>query len=334
VAQAAESALKDLDPQTEVPVVRRVFERLVRLGDGPATRRRVSLEALETSAPGRVGRVVDQFVSARLLTVSEGSVELAHEALVDEWQTLREWLERARIEQRVGQGLEQAAGEWATGGRDPALVFRGGRLDGARAWAEGRLGELSVEARQFLLHSLLVDGRDAGALAAQMPAGEVTALGRQLLARPTVPSGGSARGCSGCCPLTRPARSTRCWSSGSWPTRSRPRPTRPPERSGGAGRSSGWPASWNAGTPRPSGRASPGRSATCATGRKVRPPPGWRSASAAGGGQARGGAPAGVGRARPLRPGGGLRLCGAAGRLPPDRHPDAAPALLQRCDAG
>ena len=51
-------------------------------------------------------------VDARLLTVSEGAVELSHEALLREWPRYRAWLEEDRVGRRLHSHLSGAAAEW------------------------------------------------------------------------------------------------------------------------------------------------------------------------------------------------------------------------------
>ena len=62
-------------------------------------------------------------------------MEVAHEALIREWPTLREWLEEDREGLRVHRHLTEAAGVGAAGTR-PASCTAGrgwpGRLSGSR----------------------------------------------------------------------------------------------------------------------------------------------------------------------------------------------------------
>jgi hypothetical protein len=48
--------------------------------------------------------VVDALAAARLLTLDEGTVELAHEALIREWPRLRAWIDDER------EALSRSAG--------------------------------------------------------------------------------------------------------------------------------------------------------------------------------------------------------------------------------
>ena len=80
--------------------------------------------------------VIDLLADARLLTVSAGTVEFAHEALLREWPRLRDWIEEDREDLRVHRSLSSAAQEWLRLGRDEGALYRGARLAEARGWAE------------------------------------------------------------------------------------------------------------------------------------------------------------------------------------------------------
>ena len=75
--------------------------------------------------------------SSRLLTVSDGAVEVAHEALLREWPRLRGWLEEDAEGRRLHRHLTQAARDWGDGGRDRGELYRGARLASALEWRAG-----------------------------------------------------------------------------------------------------------------------------------------------------------------------------------------------------
>ena len=86
--------------------------------------------------------VLDELTDSRLLTVSEGEVEVAHEALLREWPRLRGWLEDDAEGRRLHRNLRTAASEWDAGGRDRGELYRGARLAAARDWAADHDPEL------------------------------------------------------------------------------------------------------------------------------------------------------------------------------------------------
>ncbi len=133
---------------------------------GEPTRRRV--ERRDLAAEERL--IIDAFVEARLLTSSgsssdrdgsEGTVDVAHEALLRQWPPLRtaideahEWLER-RSE------LDRLAADWEQSGRDESFLLRGGRLAVFDRWAGEREQELGPLERCFLDSSRELAARES-----------------------------------------------------------------------------------------------------------------------------------------------------------------------------
>jgi len=105
----------------EQSIARRAFLKLVRLGDGSRdTRRRVPVADMvakgEVSA--QVSAVLHHFsgTQARLITLSEvgarAMAEVTHEALLEHWVVLRDWLENSRDDLRFAQRLDRAVKRW------------------------------------------------------------------------------------------------------------------------------------------------------------------------------------------------------------------------------
>src|SRR6266542_6186488 len=93
VSRFAESSFDHLS-DAEHEAARGVFLRLVAGGDGETvTRRRVSLEEFDLDRDVPAAAVIARLTRDRLLTMSDGTVEMAHEALLREWPRLQEWLE-------------------------------------------------------------------------------------------------------------------------------------------------------------------------------------------------------------------------------------------------
>jgi hypothetical protein len=115
---------------------------LTELGDETATgdtRRRATITELimkpeETDA---THLVLKALADARLVTTSEDSVQVAHEALIREWPTLRGWLEDNREGLRLHRQLTEASQEWQTAGNEPEFCSVGtpgpGRRVGCRS---------------------------------------------------------------------------------------------------------------------------------------------------------------------------------------------------------
>jgi WD40 repeat protein/DNA-binding SARP family transcriptional activator len=147
VARLAESTYARLDP-AQRDIARRILLRLAGEGEGDAVvRRRVGFDEL----PGEgVAEVLDALADDRLVTVTEGAVEVAHEALLREWPRLRGWLEDDAQGRRVQHELGTAARAWDAGGRDPGELYRGARLAAALDWSSAHEVELNPTERAFL----------------------------------------------------------------------------------------------------------------------------------------------------------------------------------------
>ena len=75
-------------------------------------------------------------VERRLLVAGDETVELVHEALLEQWPRLARWLEEDAQGRRLRRHLTQAATEWEEGGREPSELFRGARLAATLEWAD------------------------------------------------------------------------------------------------------------------------------------------------------------------------------------------------------
>ena len=153
VARLAEDAFGRLDPAQQ-GVARTVLLRLAEVEpEGGVERRRLPLAELEATGDGAAAGVIEQLADARLLTVSAGSVEFAHEALLREWPRLRDWIEEDRDDLRLHRSLSLAEQEWTRLDRDDSALYHGARLAEAQAWAErGDPGPTEPE-RAFLAAS-------------------------------------------------------------------------------------------------------------------------------------------------------------------------------------
>lgn len=151
IAQTAETAYEQFDPD-EREAARRLLLRLIRPGEG-ASDTRLALPIAELGAdraPRGVSRVAEALTEARLLSADEKTVTIAHEALIDSWPRLRQWIEASRDDLRTRQRMTAAAQEWDDQGRDPDLLYRGTPLNAALEWADDHREDLGVVAQEFL----------------------------------------------------------------------------------------------------------------------------------------------------------------------------------------
>ena len=144
---------------------RQLFLRLITLGTDASedTRRRVlrsELTSLVDVDAGAMGAVIETFGARRLLSfdhdpVTRGpTVEVAHEALLREWDRLRGWVEGAREDLRAHRRLSAAAREWTDSGRDPSFLLRGNQLERYEAWTSSSGLALTGDERAYLDASL------------------------------------------------------------------------------------------------------------------------------------------------------------------------------------
>jgi WD40 repeat protein/DNA-binding SARP family transcriptional activator/ABC-type hemin transport system ATPase subunit len=150
VARLAEEAFGQFDERQRA-VARGVLLRLTAEGaGGAAERRRVALAELDPERDPDVAHVVALLTEQRLLTISAGAVELAHEALLREWPRLRGWLEEDAAGRRMQRHLAAAAREWDEGGRDSGELYRGARLAAALEWRTTHDVELNRTEEAFV----------------------------------------------------------------------------------------------------------------------------------------------------------------------------------------
>jgi WD40 repeat protein len=167
---SAEVLLGTFSPE-EKERIRKLFLDMVTSGRGTRDVRRVVPleEAVRIAGGGTEGQALIARLSGgrapdasptspappRLLVVGEDTADLAHEALLDDWQTLRGWIdaERKNLERR--DDLEAAAAVWLSGGSHEDGLPSGGQLAYLRS-AE----PVTERARAFLEAALAREQRE------------------------------------------------------------------------------------------------------------------------------------------------------------------------------
>jgi WD40 repeat protein/energy-coupling factor transporter ATP-binding protein EcfA2 len=128
LARSADAFYAGLIPEEQI-TARRILLRIVRPGEGlEVTSSRVQRETIHQDGedPGRVDRVLEKLVNARLVRLTPGAmaaedhIEVAHEALVRNWPTLVTWLQEERSAIATRRRLESRAVEWGRLGRGEA----------------------------------------------------------------------------------------------------------------------------------------------------------------------------------------------------------------------
>lgn len=127
LARHADLVIAGLSPEQRVRA-RRVLMALVTLEGTRARRTEEELGGTRSS----VHEVLEVLVKGRLLVArdtAEGpAYEVAHEALIKGWGTLRQWLEEYAESRAVRQRLEQATAEWRRLGRSREALWGGRQL--------------------------------------------------------------------------------------------------------------------------------------------------------------------------------------------------------------
>ena len=176
IAKTAETIFQQRLTPEQRPIARAIFVRLTELGeradDGtPDTRRRALFSELITRAtdPQTLDAVLRILVDARLITTGvvpptdTQVVEVAHEALIREWPTLRAWLDQDREGLIRHRQLTQDVNDWLKLGRDPGALYRGARLARVQEWTADPSDPLSLTEVEFLDASRAAAARDARA---------------------------------------------------------------------------------------------------------------------------------------------------------------------------
>ena len=162
IARRAEDLFLDLDPD-ERDVAKQLFLRLVTIVDqGAWGRRRVAGGEIAAISPDLVPlqTVLARFSDHRLLTLDRDpvtgsrTVEVAHEALLDQWPRLRRWIDDGRRDVLTRARLSTALTEWNATDRRPGYLLSGQRLADYETWAATSALRLTAAERAFLNESI------------------------------------------------------------------------------------------------------------------------------------------------------------------------------------
>ena len=161
VARLAETTYQRLSEPQRV-IARSLFLRLVATGEeGMLVRRTMHRAELGIGPDEEVATVVARLTDDRLLTATDDTVEVAHEALLREWPRLADWLREDAQGRELREHLMLAARRWDGSGRDAGELYRGARLASTIEWAATRSHELNDLEREFLAESRSDADREA-----------------------------------------------------------------------------------------------------------------------------------------------------------------------------
>lgn len=162
LTRRATDIYKQLDESRQL-LVRQMFLRLVTLGEGAEdTRRRILITELLSlnSDTDTIQSVIDEFGKYRLLTFDRDpitrnpTVEVAHEALIRQWQLLRKWLDDNREGLRIQRRVEGAATEWQNMGKDVSFLASGMRLHQFEDWMNSTELIMTDLEREYIVESI------------------------------------------------------------------------------------------------------------------------------------------------------------------------------------
>ncbi|MBL8132658.1 MAG: protein kinase [Anaerolineae bacterium] len=162
LAQRAEEIYQQFTLGQRV-AMQQLFLRLITLGEGAEdTRRRALLSEVNAvgGADETMRAVIATLVKTRLIALDRDpesrspTVEVTHEALIREWQRLREWLNTSRGDVRMQRSLAVLAEEWANAGEDLSYLLRDARLRQFDTWSNESAILLTAREQRFLASSL------------------------------------------------------------------------------------------------------------------------------------------------------------------------------------
>jgi hypothetical protein len=156
LANSANDFFVNLVPENQ-DTARRILLRMVRVSDGLEVHsQRVKLASLyETGEDrNRVDFVIEELVRAHLVKITAGhspapQIEVAHEALIRNWPTLLEWIQRKRTDLLTRRRLNEYAAEWMRRNRATEALLDAELLSEAARWIK------SDAAREFGYHESL-----------------------------------------------------------------------------------------------------------------------------------------------------------------------------------
>ncbi|MGA5566630.1 eIF2A-related protein [Streptomyces platensis] len=131
IARTAEDTYHDLTTD-QAALARHTLLRLIVPGSGTEDTHRPTprsdFATKGTSAGGDSDAVLDRLANRRLLTLDDGNVSLAHEALITAWPRLHGWINEDRNRLHLHRQLTHDATTWHDLDRDPSTLYRGTRL--------------------------------------------------------------------------------------------------------------------------------------------------------------------------------------------------------------
>jgi energy-coupling factor transporter ATP-binding protein EcfA2 len=137
--------------------LKRIFLQLIKPGDGTEDTRRL---VTQNEVGAENWRLVTKLATERLVVTglnnatNEETVEVVHEALIREWQRLRDWMEEDRNFRLCQERIRAAKQEWEAAGKDDRDLLRGSLLGNAEEQWKDRPQDFSLVEQEFIKLSL------------------------------------------------------------------------------------------------------------------------------------------------------------------------------------
>ena len=156
----ADRVLAGFEGADEKATVRRLLVQLIQPGLGASDTRRVAPKG-QFTAPEQA--LIDELADQRLLVTDqndrgEDTVEIAHEALIESWGTLRQWMNADREFRAWQERLRVELNDWQERQDQPkekreAFLLPPGRLAAAEEWLANREADIRPDEKGFILAS-------------------------------------------------------------------------------------------------------------------------------------------------------------------------------------
>lgn len=158
LAKHAEAVYKNLS-ETEQKQAQRIFLQLLHPGKGTEDTRRLATRGevgkdnwdLVTRLAGAEARLV---VTGQNKQTEEETVEIIHEALLREWQQLRDWIKSDRTFRVWQEELRSRCRHWEQNKKNREDLLTGSFLKVAEVWLNERKADLSPKDQEFIQLSL------------------------------------------------------------------------------------------------------------------------------------------------------------------------------------
>lgn len=156
LGQAADEALEALRP-SEKDAARRLLVQLARPdGDAGFARRSVRLGELEPE----LRDIAHELAARRLVVLDDDQrADLVHQALIDYWPQLRDWLAEDRDFLVWQADLRQDIDQWEQSDRDHGGLLRGAALATARQWLAQRRPDIAAPHKEYIERSYAAERR-------------------------------------------------------------------------------------------------------------------------------------------------------------------------------